>query len=161
MLHFEQNAFHAQKRGNTLSEYEDAFAFSLASGQLRTLRVAISDGATESSFAGEWAKMLVRNLRDDWFSDADDLKTRIEALGNHWKSVVKRRPLPWFAEEKVRQGAFATLLAIAWGRRTVASSSGRRTRNSASTKRRPGSEGLVTGWAGRRALSQGKHAITC
>ena len=41
--------FRLQKRGNRLDEYEDACA-----GDATLGRFAIADGATESSFAGQW-----------------------------------------------------------------------------------------------------------
>jgi hypothetical protein len=101
-------AFHTHKRGNAAEEYEDAFA-----GDAATARFAVADGASESSFAATWAKLLVegflaaqrRPWRDlDWLSPARQRWAEVDLL-----------PLPWFAEEKREQGAYATLLGIAFG----------------------------------------------
>ena len=49
--------FSCPKSGNSLEEYEDAWAHR----QTRTpvgIRVAVADGATESSFAKLWAVLL-------------------------------------------------------------------------------------------------------
>src|SRR2546430_11000254 len=45
------------KRGHGPREYEDAFADNLALG-----RFAVADGATESAYAGLWARMLVNEF---------------------------------------------------------------------------------------------------
>src|SRR6266404_6244133 len=47
------HAFAVPKRGNSTEEYEDAFAANPNAG-----RFAIADGASESSFASLWAKLL-------------------------------------------------------------------------------------------------------
>jgi len=103
------HAFHAHKRGNAPDEYEDAFA-----GDAAKARFAVADGATESSFAATWAKLLVEGFvgakRRPWCG--------LEWLGparQRWAAEVDHRPLPWFAEEKREQGAYATLLGIAFG----------------------------------------------
>jgi hypothetical protein len=103
-------AFHTHKRGNTADEYEDAFA-----GDPARARFAVADGASESSFVATWAKLLVegfvaaagRPWRElDWLAPARQ----------HWAADVDGRPLPWYAEEKREQGAFATLLGVAFGK---------------------------------------------
>ena len=45
------------KRGHSADEFEDAFAFDPAAG-----RYAVADGASESSFAGLWARLLVEGF---------------------------------------------------------------------------------------------------
>src|SRR5690242_12182046 len=104
-------ALHTHKRGNAPDEYEDAFA-----GDAATARFAVADGASESSFAAAWAKLLAEGFvaapQKPWRS--------FEWLGparQRWAADVDSRPLPWFAEEKREQGAYATLLGIAF--RTV------------------------------------------
>lgn len=110
---FTLNHFCLPKLGNEQADYEDAFAPKI-SGTVsqKSFSVAVADGATESSFASDWAKMLTRNFVKEPFSEIETLKTRTEMLSQRWQSFVKRRPLPWFAEEKVRFGAFATLLGL-------------------------------------------------
>src|SRR5262245_6886802 len=96
------------KRGNAVDEYEDASAGDPARG-----RFAIADGATESAFAGIWARLLVEGfVRDD-----------VPHLGRwtHWLPPLQERLLtevggqemPWYAESKLEEGAFATFLGLA------------------------------------------------
>lgn len=103
-------AFHTHKRGNAPEEYEDAFA-----GDAKKRRFAVADGASESSFVATWAKLLVEGFlaagrrpwrQLEWLSPAR----------RHWAEDVDPRPLPWYAEEKREQGAYATFLGIAFGK---------------------------------------------
>jgi hypothetical protein len=56
--------------------------------------------------------MITRAFIKEPYISIDLLKSKIEFLSNHWQSCARRRPLKWFAEEKVRLGAFSTLLGI-------------------------------------------------
>lgn len=108
-------AFWAQKAGNAAEEYEDAFwprtRFDQQSG--REFRFAVADGATETSFSGIWAKQLVRLFCSATGSmPPTNLLEALLYAQKRWSSVVGRRPLPWYAEEKVRAGAFAALLGL-------------------------------------------------
>jgi len=104
-------AFWLPKAGNTEAEYEDAFLpRHPEQRRLRSFRCAVADGATETSFSGMWAKQLVRAF----CSCTPDalILTALPALQQRWLTTVQRRPLPWYAEEKVRSGAFAALLGL-------------------------------------------------
>ena len=110
-MHIYAKAFQLQKGGNKPAEYEDAFWPSHLDEDGTTFRFAVADGATETSFAGVWAKLLVRayakgTLELPTSSDA------LAVLSERWRSVVGRKPLPWYAEEKVRLGASATFLGL-------------------------------------------------
>src|SRR5437764_13347045 len=97
-------ARHAPKRGNSPEEYEDAFcAARVGERRGRVFRFAIADGATEASFSGRWAQMLTRAYcRGDLESDCQTASlARLQAA---WSSEISGRSLPWYAEEKVRQG---------------------------------------------------------
>jgi serine/threonine protein phosphatase PrpC len=102
------HAFHTHKRGNAPEEYEDAFA-----GDAETGRFAVADGASESSFVAAWAKLLVEG-----FVAANGQSGRnLNWLGpprQHWANDIDSLALPWYAEEKREQGAYATLLGIAF-----------------------------------------------
>ena len=102
----EVHAFWLPKAGNTAEEYEDAFAFELESS-----RIALSDGATESSFADLWAQSLSRAFAAGK-ADEQDFDRWLEPLQAEWQASVPWNRLPWFAEEKARNGAFATLLGL-------------------------------------------------
>ncbi|HKI34016.1 MAG TPA: protein phosphatase 2C domain-containing protein [Gemmataceae bacterium] len=91
------------KRGNAADEYEDAFAADSPAG-----RFAVADGASESSFAGLWARLLVEGFvrpAPGW----------LDAARRSWAAGVGGQPLPWYAEAKRDDGAFATLLGLVVG----------------------------------------------
>jgi hypothetical protein len=104
------STFRTSKLGEPLDACEDV-AFWLQ--QPDGMRVALSDGATTSTFSGEWALRLVQ-----WFArrtvhpDPAALARIAPVLGKRWLDWVRRRPLPWHAEEKLRDGSFATLLGV-------------------------------------------------
>jgi len=99
-------AFWLPKRGNQAEEYEDAFA-----GNGETGRFAVADGASETSFAALWARLLATGfvrVRPDPNPGAGWLG----ALQERWAAAVDPKPLPWYAEIKRTEGAFATLLGL-------------------------------------------------
>jgi serine/threonine protein phosphatase PrpC len=105
--------FSVHKLGNDFKDYEDAYSPKLSGNiDIDYFVCAISDGASESSFASEWAKMLTRAYVKSPFKNVDSTKKTIEVLAKHWHKIVYRLPLPWFAEEKVRLGAFASFLGL-------------------------------------------------
>jgi hypothetical protein len=91
------------RRGHAADEYEDAFAADPAAG-----RFAVADGASESSFAGLWARLLVEGFvrrAPGWLA----------AARQAWATGVGGQPLPWYAEAKRDDGAFATFLGLVVG----------------------------------------------
>jgi hypothetical protein len=88
------------KRGSSADEFEDAFA-----SDPDARRFAVADGASESSFAGLWARLLVEGFvrpQPGW----------LETARRTWAERVDGQPLPWYAEAKRDAGAFATLLGL-------------------------------------------------
>ncbi len=106
--------FRVPKQGHAEEEYEDALRSRVADGDAAA-RVAIADGATGSSFSGLWAGLLCDAYVAEPFADGPSLMTRLPDLGRAWKAQVDRQPLPWFAEEKARAGAFAAFLGLTVG----------------------------------------------
>jgi hypothetical protein len=111
-VHVFAEVFWAPKEGNRDTEYEDAF---WPPGPLdskgASFRFAVSDGATETSYSKIWAKQLVRAYSKGLF-DNDRIRKSVSELQARWSEIVRRRPLPWYAEESVRRGAFASILGI-------------------------------------------------
>jgi hypothetical protein len=107
-LHFAWQVFHLPKDGSSADEYEDAFA-----GQDSTGRFAVADGASESSFAACWARLLAHGFVE---SEGKPWRegTWLGPLRQLWAKEVDGRPLPWYAEEKRDLGAFATLVGVAF-----------------------------------------------
>ncbi|HWO88313.1 MAG TPA: hypothetical protein VNL98_04095 [Gemmatimonadales bacterium] len=105
-------AFWLPKAGNSNEEYEDAFWPSerLWKQQRDTFCCAVADGATESSFSGLWARLLVQGLCG--YTAPDELMRMLPALQRQWCEEVDSYPLPWYAEQKARRGAYAALLAL-------------------------------------------------
>jgi serine/threonine protein phosphatase PrpC len=107
---FSVEAFSCQKAGNARAEYEDAWAIRGSDSPTRC-RVAVADGATESSFSALWAALLVESfVRGRWHGP--DFFNRLDAIRRLWKRKVRGRPLPWYAAEKARRGAYAAFLGV-------------------------------------------------
>jgi hypothetical protein len=112
IVHVKARVFWLPKAGNRAEEYEDAY-WPARGGRRGAARVrfAVADGATETSFAGLWARLLVH----DYGSGELDLAAPDGALAaaqTRWREDVLSRPLPWYAEEKALHGAYAALLGL-------------------------------------------------
>jgi len=102
--------FWVPKLGNSEEEYEDASAFSVPKR-----RFAVADGATESSFSDRWAQSLVRRYAADpplTPPTSVSLPEWVAPLQHEWHAGIPWDKLPWFAEEKARSGAYASLLGV-------------------------------------------------
>jgi hypothetical protein len=99
------------KAGNAVDEYEDAFWPVERAGPARRFRCAVADGATETSFSGVWARLLVQAYGRGHLG-ALRWESGLDALRCRWRSAVGGKPLPWYAEEKLRQGAYAAFLGL-------------------------------------------------
>jgi hypothetical protein len=97
------------KRGSAEREYEDAIA--AGAGPAFPRRLAIADGASESSFARLWATLLVDAYAGGALT-AGTLLDGLAPLQQRWHAEVTARPLPWYASEKARAGAFAALVGL-------------------------------------------------
>ena len=120
---FSVEAFSSQKAGNARTEYEDAWAIRGSDSPTRC-RVAVADGATESSFSALWAALLVESFVRGR-SNGPDFFDGLGAIRRLWWRKIRNRSLPWYAAEKVRRGAYAafvgaSLNAVNRGWRAVA-----------------------------------------
>jgi hypothetical protein len=115
-MHFTIQAFWLQKAGNSPSDYEDAFwprkPLDLNSFPIR---VAIGDGATEASFSAIWARLLVWGYRSGRLT-RDSRKRYLGRLQSRWWNHVTGKVMPWYAEQKMRDGAFSSLLGLTFER---------------------------------------------
>ena len=116
MLAFQLTCMKTQKRGNTSDEYEDAYAFSRGMNRFtqasKTLRIAMADGATEGAFAQQWAKLLVDDYVRRPYVRRGAMLRHSRDLAAKWKRKVWKPGLPWYIEERIRIGAFSTLLGL-------------------------------------------------
>jgi hypothetical protein len=112
--------FWLPKAGNSADEYEDAFwpPEPITEWEGTRFRCAVADGATETSFSAAWAGMLVQEYCEQ--SSLNRFMKALPHLQRDWLHEVTARPLPWYAEEKVRSGAFASLLGLTLFERAAA-----------------------------------------
>lgn len=99
------------KLGELPDVCEDVFAqVHAVENDVETLSVAVSDGATMTSFARVWAELLTTTFVSNRIDDST-FGFWIPILRKAW---FTRLPpdLPWHSEEKVAQGAGATLLGL-------------------------------------------------
>jgi len=100
------------KAGLLKSECEDSLAI-----RCDTQRFCIADGATEAYDSRRWARLLTKH----WASSrrlltCEELAPWLCALGERLEKRWSRHPLPWYAEEKARGGAFSTFVGLAFVR---------------------------------------------
>jgi serine/threonine protein phosphatase PrpC len=105
------------KEGNAVEENEDAFSIPDIQNENALLRIAIADGATESSFSEKWAKILVDHFyvfdySESSFSTAHPIFKRL------WLKSINVQELPWYAQEKLELGSFSSFLGLDMDRET-------------------------------------------
>ncbi len=103
--------FEVPKAGLSKVYYEDAYEPHALEAEGENFRLAIADGATESAFSGPWARQLVRALRRSG-SDVERFAKLLPQLQEKWLRFATRKPLAWYAEQRVRRGAFAAIAAL-------------------------------------------------
>ena len=97
--------FHVPKRGNAEAEYEDAvYPERNLARELGEFRCAVADGASESAFSGLWAQLLVRSF--------GKRKMRLEQLRRLFENAIKSKPVPWYLEKKIKNGAHAAFMGL-------------------------------------------------
>ncbi|QVL34390.1 hypothetical protein KIH39_10930 [Telmatocola sphagniphila] len=107
---FRWSSFSQPKKGHSLAEYEDS-----AAADLSVCRFAIADGASESSYSGEWANKLTFGFIENSLLQAPNgWADWLPPLQKLWANSVPASPenISWFAEEKLHDGAFATFLGL-------------------------------------------------
>lgn len=111
------------KAGNRPEENEDAskvvYSHTGMSIHSRRATVAVSDGASESAFAREWANDLatvfVQCPPDLCELTEHSLNRWLASVQEEWRAGIPWDRLPWHGEAKARAGAFATLLGLTIG----------------------------------------------
>jgi len=111
-MHIFAQAFWLPKAGNSIEEYEDAFWPELKIDQCaEAFKFAVADGATTTSFSGLWARMLVRAYCEGQLAQTK-LSKFLPDLQKEWFEQIGKKPLPWYAEEQLRRGAFSSLIGL-------------------------------------------------
>ena len=105
----ETQHFLLQKEDCAPSECEDAISVNAAAW-----RYALADGATEGFDSRSWAQQLV----DGWTAadpaplNAEVFRPWVEEQGRRLHASWRDRALPWYAEEKSRQGSYAAFVGL-------------------------------------------------
>jgi hypothetical protein len=120
------------KQGCEASECEDEFLLHTANGangRTAPISIAVSDGASESMLAGDWARLLVTRFGYEAFTESaildprsDRYATALASLKNEWveqhlADYLRAReasfqPIKWYEQPKLDAGASATLLVF-------------------------------------------------
>ncbi|MBD2189032.1 protein phosphatase 2C domain-containing protein [Pseudanabaena mucicola] len=102
-------SFSVQKAGNAIAECEDMWDYVQ---HHMGISLALSDGATESSFAREWSKELVTNFVHRHEIGDGDWQNWLLRSQKSWQSGLAEQNLSWFAKRKAAVGAFATFVSL-------------------------------------------------
>jgi len=102
-------SFSVQKAGNAIAECEDMWDYVHHHG---SVSLALSDGATESSFASEWSKELVTNFVHRHETGHAGWQDWLLRSQQSWQSWLAEQNLSWFAKRKAAVGAFATFVSL-------------------------------------------------
>ena len=107
------HTFSAPKSGHTAEEYEDAAAGPAAAPD-GTTRLAIADGATESAFAGLWARTLVEAFVAPESAVPETFAEFLHRARRAFGEAVAEREsgLAWYASAKAEEGAHAAFLGL-------------------------------------------------
>ncbi|MBF8186156.1 hypothetical protein ITP53_10425 [Nonomuraea sp. K274] len=116
------------KGGGHAEEYEDAYRICppVLDDQIdvASLRIALSDGASESALAGLWARSLVDHfagVTPEALVSAERFGREAVAASASWPATLSDyvagreadgRPIQWYEQPKLDRGAYATLLAL-------------------------------------------------
>jgi hypothetical protein len=119
-------AYWAAKEGSSDDEYEDAWGVVPDVGEEipgNSVTVTVTDGATESLLAKQWAGMIADKFSfvTDPIRDAYSFAEAAVSLTASWPAVVDSyiaqrekdsKPLRWYERPGIAKGAFATLLTL-------------------------------------------------
>ncbi len=114
--------FALPKEGRNFDDYEDAYfpcrqaELSAETGALNSteqFHAAVCDGATDSCFSQYWARLLATGYgQGKWFNEFSE--TAIKDEQALWQKELDSKELPWYAEEKAEQGAFAAMIGVSF-----------------------------------------------
>jgi hypothetical protein len=94
------------KPGCRPDENEDA-----AAGDPEAMRFAVADGASEGWQSGRWAGRLAAAFVRRPPTPAD-FPRWLAAVRKSWKPPAPGGPVPWYAEQKRQEGAFAAFIGV-------------------------------------------------
>jgi hypothetical protein len=105
------SVYYAPKLGNSDEDYEDAYGY-----DCEGLCFCVADGATESIFSKKLADALVSAFISVGVQRKGSLRIDmakiIRKAQTRWRRSLSRMSLPWYAEEKARDGAHAAFIGV-------------------------------------------------
>ena len=112
------------KSGNRPDECEDdcwvVYPLRLGHSGKDKARIGLADGASESAFARDWAKILTKDFVDRPLNLSDPALDSLEQwlvpCQEKWNQAIPWERIPWHGESKTRAGALATLLGLTFSR---------------------------------------------
>jgi hypothetical protein len=109
MMSLHARAFWLPKEGNRVDEWEDACAYSES-----RLALALSDGASSSYRAQDWASTLVDHFLLDppRASEVDVIEAWVADCARLFESLPAPVVDAWYVDEMANRGAFATFLGF-------------------------------------------------
>lgn len=105
--------FEVRKAGEETSDDYGRISLTENEGtKKQKLIAAVSDGATTSSYSNIWANLLVDAFIEKPYLHSKELLDNVSTLSERWWKDVRQKDLPWYAEEKLAQGSFATFIGM-------------------------------------------------
>jgi len=97
-------------KGGGDTESEDAAAVRT---EAMPVRGALSDGATEAAYAGQWARILAEGVVETDLT-VDSIEAALPHWRTEWQTLVKgaSAETPWYVQIKADEGAFAALAGL-------------------------------------------------
>jgi hypothetical protein len=101
----------APRAGAAVGTSEDAAA---VAAEAWPVGAAVADGATESAFAGLWARTLAQALARDRATDEASFRRVLNEGREEWRKEISERATdgPWYVRAKAEEGAFAAILSL-------------------------------------------------
>ena len=113
-MNLRSGVYSLHKAGSAIEDNEDKYALPLVgdAGNGTTKFVcALSDGATEMSYSALWAELIATGFCESKGS-IDEFERILPDIRKQWITRTSKPDLPWYAEQKLALGAFATLLGL-------------------------------------------------
>ncbi|NPV90572.1 MAG: hypothetical protein HPY50_07365 [Firmicutes bacterium] len=112
-------SFCLPKQGNPAEENEDA-CYPTRDGERQgpLLKLAVADGATVTLLSRQWARLLVKTFATRGWDTPDQFLAASYRSWERWTAYYFRkreqgdRPIAWFEEPGLSEGAFSTLLGV-------------------------------------------------
>ena len=98
------------KAGLRPSECEDAIGI-----RADRRRFCVADGATEAFDSRRWARLLTKHwVASQGILTHEALGVWVQAVATRFENHWTKKSLPWYAEEKAQDGAFAAFVGLAF-----------------------------------------------